>query len=101
ARSGAARHHRAVSRAQAPRRRIRTASACGLRGAADRPDDALPLQSPKLDRAVRKLRILVLTHPALVPPETREGHSEKEYSEWKTEYDVVTTLRKIGHDVRI
>jgi D-alanine-D-alanine ligase len=50
---------------------------------------------------VRKLRILVLTHPSLVPPESRDGHSEKEYSEWKTEYDVVSTLRKIGHDVRI
>jgi D-alanine-D-alanine ligase len=50
---------------------------------------------------VRKLRILVLTHPSLVPPERREGHSEKEYSEWKTEYDVVSALRKIGHDVRI
>jgi D-alanine-D-alanine ligase len=50
---------------------------------------------------VRKLRILVLTHPSLLPPESREGHSEKEYSEWKTEYDVVSTLRKIGHDVRI
>jgi D-alanine-D-alanine ligase len=49
---------------------------------------------------VRKLRILVLMHPALVPPESRAGRTEQEYSEWKTEYDVVTTLRESGHEVR-
>ncbi|MGH7821673.1 MAG: D-alanine--D-alanine ligase family protein, partial [Candidatus Binatia bacterium] len=49
---------------------------------------------------MRKLRVLVLMHPSLVPPDSREGYSEKEYWAWKTEYDVVTTLRKIGHDVR-
>jgi D-alanine-D-alanine ligase len=50
---------------------------------------------------VRKLRILVLTHPSLVPPESREHYSEREYFEWKTEYDVASTLRKIGHEVRV
>jgi D-alanine-D-alanine ligase len=49
---------------------------------------------------VRKLRILVLMHPTLVPPDSREGHSDKEYAEWKTEYDVVSTLRTLGHEVR-
>jgi D-alanine-D-alanine ligase len=54
----------------------------------------------KKERAQRKLRILVLTHPTLVPPDDRDGHSDKEYAEWKTEYDVVTTLRGLGHEVR-
>jgi D-alanine-D-alanine ligase len=49
---------------------------------------------------VKPLRILVLMHPSLVPPESREGHSEKEYAAWKTEYDVVTTLRELGHETR-
>ncbi|MEZ5292004.1 MAG: ATP-grasp domain-containing protein [Vicinamibacterales bacterium] len=49
---------------------------------------------------MRKLRVLVLMHPSLVPPESREGYSEKEAYAWKTEFDVVTTLRKSGHDVR-
>jgi len=49
---------------------------------------------------VKKLRVLVLMHPSLVPPESREGYSEKESFAWKTEYDVVTTLRKAGHEVR-
>jgi D-alanine-D-alanine ligase len=47
----------------------------------------------------RKLRIAVLMHPTLVPPDSREGYSEKEIYEWKTEYDVVSTLRKLGHTV--
>ncbi|MCH8923897.1 MAG: ATP-grasp domain-containing protein [Planctomycetes bacterium] len=39
-------------------------------------------------------------HEDLVPPESLEGYSEKEIQEWKTEYDVITTLREMGHDVR-
>lgn len=48
----------------------------------------------------KKLRVVVLMHPDLVPPESNEGYSEREYYEWKTEYDVVTTLRELGHEVR-
>lgn len=49
----------------------------------------------------KKLRVAVLTHPSLVPPESREGYSEQQAHEWKTEFDVVTTLRRLGHDVRV
>ncbi len=49
---------------------------------------------------MKRLKILVLMHPDFVPPESREGYSEKEQHYWKTEYDVVTTLREVGHDVR-
>ncbi len=49
---------------------------------------------------MKKLRILVLVHPALVPPETLNGYSAKEIFAWKTEYDVVSTLRKLGHEVQ-
>ncbi len=54
----------------------------------------------KRPRPVKPLRVLVLMHPTLVPPDSLEGHTEKEISEWKTEYDVVSTLRRLGHDVR-
>jgi D-alanine-D-alanine ligase len=54
----------------------------------------------KRARAAKPLRILVLMHPTLVPPDSSEGFTEKEIFEWKTEYDVVSTLRKLGHDVR-
>jgi D-alanine-D-alanine ligase len=49
---------------------------------------------------MRKLRVLVLVHESLVPPDDLEGHTDKEIAEWKTEYDVITTLRQMGHDVR-
>ncbi|MEP7242203.1 MAG: D-alanine--D-alanine ligase [Gammaproteobacteria bacterium] len=46
------------------------------------------------------LRALVVVHASLIPPETLEGHSAKEIEEWRTEYDVTSTLRKMGHEVR-
>jgi D-alanine-D-alanine ligase len=47
----------------------------------------------------RKLRVVVLMHPSMVPPEHPEEASEQAAYEWKTEYDVVTTLRELGHEV--
>jgi D-alanine-D-alanine ligase len=38
-------------------------------------------------------------HHDLVPPDCLDGHDPSN-AEWRTEYDVVTTLRKLGHDVR-
>ena len=48
----------------------------------------------------RKLRVVVLMHPSLVPPDSLEGYTEQESYEWKTEYDVVATLRELGHEVK-
>src|SRR5690348_16792474 len=45
-------------------------------------------------------RALVVVHASLVPPESLEGHEEKEIDEWRTEYDVVSTLKSAGHTVR-
>ncbi len=49
---------------------------------------------------MKSLRVLVLLHPDFMPPESSKGYSEQESNVWKTEYDVVTTLRKSGHEVR-
>src|SRR5262245_62535367 len=49
---------------------------------------------------MKRLRVLVLVHPELVPPDSLKGHTEQEINEWKTEYDVVSTLRAAGHEVR-
>jgi D-alanine-D-alanine ligase len=46
---------------------------------------------------MRRLRVLVLMHKDLVPPDPLNGH-DPSHAEWKTEYDVVTTLRKMGHE---
>ncbi|MGH8221127.1 MAG: D-alanine--D-alanine ligase family protein [Steroidobacteraceae bacterium] len=45
-------------------------------------------------------RALVIVHSSLVPPESLEGHEQKEIDEWRTEYDVVSTLKAAGHTVR-
>ena len=53
-----------------------------------------------MNRVKKPLRILVLMHPSLVPPDTLKGQPPEEIHRWKTEYGVVSTLRKIGHEVR-
>src|ERR1043165_3505756 len=48
---------------------------------------------------MKRLRIVVLMHEDLVPPDPLNGQ-DVTAAEWKTEYDVVSTLRKLGHDVK-
>lgn len=49
---------------------------------------------------MRKLRVLVLMHEALVPPASIEGISDEEMADWKTEYDVCAGLHNLGHEVK-
>ncbi|HVT39910.1 MAG TPA: hypothetical protein VHE78_12745 [Gemmatimonadaceae bacterium] len=48
---------------------------------------------------MKRLRILGLMHPQLVPPGSLEGHTPEEINVWKTEFDVVSHLRTLGHEV--
>jgi D-alanine-D-alanine ligase len=48
---------------------------------------------------VKKVRVLSLVHDHLVPPDDVTGIDVLE-AEWKMEYDVIETLREVGHDVR-
>ncbi len=50
---------------------------------------------------MRQLRVLALVSENLVPPDSMEGKTDKEIDEWKTEYDVITTLREMGHSVEV
>jgi D-alanine-D-alanine ligase len=49
---------------------------------------------------MRRLRVLVLMHPDFMPPDKTDGYNAQEINRWKTEFDVVSTLRAAGHDVR-
>src|ERR1700726_2615763 len=49
---------------------------------------------------MKRLRVLVLMDPDLIPPDSTNGYSEQQINEWKTEYDVVTPLRTAGPEVR-
>jgi D-alanine-D-alanine ligase len=42
---------------------------------------------------------MVIMHEDLIPPDTLDGVENKEAEEWRTEYDVISTLRGMGHDV--
>src|SRR5688572_18259747 len=45
-------------------------------------------------------RVLVVLHPSLKPPDNLEGSAPKDIEEWRTEFDVIQTLRASGHEVR-
>ncbi len=47
-----------------------------------------------------KLRILALVHRHLVPPDLVPEGADIVSEPWRTEYDVISTLRGLGHDVR-
>jgi D-alanine-D-alanine ligase len=49
---------------------------------------------------MKKQRALVVVHASLVPPQSLEGYTDKQIEEWRTEYDVITSLTKGGHEVR-
>lgn len=49
---------------------------------------------------MKKLRVLVLTHQDIELPDTLDGLSDADVREIKTEYDVVTALEHLGHEVR-
>lgn len=50
-------------------------------------------------RIKRKLRVIVLVQTGLTPPDNLDGVENKEKELWRTEYDVVATLRGMGHEV--
>jgi D-alanine-D-alanine ligase len=47
------------------------------------------------------LRVIVLVHEDLLPPDSLAGLDEKEKDRIKTEFDVADTLRKVGHEVQV
>ena len=49
---------------------------------------------------MKELKILALVHDHLVPPDDTTGIDVRE-AEWKMEYDVIETLRELGHTVRV
>jgi len=46
------------------------------------------------------LRVLALVHRHLIPPDTIEEGADITAAPWRTEYDVISTLRAMGHEVQ-
>jgi D-alanine-D-alanine ligase len=49
---------------------------------------------------VSKLRVLALMHRHLIPPDTIPEGTDLVSAPWRTEYDVMTTLKAMGHEVQ-
>jgi D-alanine-D-alanine ligase len=50
--------------------------------------------------STNKLRILALVHRHLIPPDAIPEGTDIVSAPWRTEYDVISTLRSLGHEVR-
>ena len=50
--------------------------------------------------SMNKLRVLALMHRHLIPPDSIEAGTDITSAPWRTEYDVVSTLTAMGHEVR-
>jgi len=48
-----------------------------------------------------KLRIVALVHRHLVPPPQIEEGTDITAAPWRTEYDVISTLTALGHEVQV
>jgi D-alanine-D-alanine ligase len=47
-----------------------------------------------------KLRVLALVHRHLIPPDEVPEGTDIVSAPWRTEYDVISTLRAMGHEVQ-
>lgn len=50
---------------------------------------------------MKKLRVMILTHPDLVPPDDIKSDDDPRLEQCRTEYDVRNALFNLGHDVTI
>ncbi len=50
---------------------------------------------------MKKLRVMLLVHATLVPPEDLEDYDDARMAKYQTEFDVKTTLLELGHEVRV
>jgi D-alanine-D-alanine ligase len=50
---------------------------------------------------VKPQRVLTLVHKGLEPPEDKQDKTTALQAEWRMEYDVVRTLKVLGHELRV
>src|SRR4029079_2833002 len=69
-------------------------------GLPHRADHELSAQWPASHGDMNKLRILALVHRHLIPPDVIPEGTDIVSAPWRTEYDVISTLRALGHEVQ-
>lgn len=50
---------------------------------------------------MRKLRVLVLMHEDLIPPEDTSTRDGPTIVPWRTEHDILAALKELGHDTQV
>jgi D-alanine-D-alanine ligase len=50
---------------------------------------------------MKRYRILLMVHEALIPPDDPAELSDNEFEKVRTEYNALNALRELGHDVRV
>src|SRR3954449_9435923 len=94
-----------MPRAQAPTHPLQRVDDARKHRHGHRPDHELPPRrtpprgAMKKPRKAKPLRILVLMDKALVPPEETADLSPGKIAPFKTELDVYTHLKSLGHEV--
>src|SRR6185369_13473868 len=63
-------------------------------------NDELSAQRPSSHGVMTKLRILALVHRHLIPPDAVPEGTDLVSAPWRTEYDVISTLKSMGHEVQ-
>ena len=53
------------------------------------------------DEVGASARVLALVHKGLEPPDEKVDKTTAQTAEWRMEYDVVRTLKVLGHEVRV
>src|SRR3990172_7461908 len=96
-RPGARGDDRPLSRTQPAPGRAGGSGRARLHRAPHRADDEFSSQWSPPGGALVAMRILVLMHEDLIPPDD-PGDADLAAAAWKTEYDVVTALRGMGHE---
>jgi D-alanine-D-alanine ligase len=50
---------------------------------------------------MKKLRVMMLTHAYMIPPDDLSDHSDPRIESCRTEVDVRDALQSLGHEVKI
>ena len=50
---------------------------------------------------MKRYRVLLMVHETLVPPDDTSKLSQTEIKEFRTEYDALSALKNLGHEVRV
>ena len=66
------------------------------------PSPSATRRSPaRTGKRAKSRRVLLVCHEDLVPPDSIEGLSDEEITEWRTEFDVLSTLRDLDYDADV